>query len=230
MNFLQLAQRLHRETLRSTPAPASVVTTDIRHLRLIDALKDAWRELQMDRAYSGWKWMRRTLDATLVVGQQVYAGTADFGAERFGQWRRQTDDYWPILYVDGSPNTQWDLEFTQLDFMRQEWIYIDHGRSTPLQWSVDESERLVLGPAPVLAYKLRIDYLMAPFELGTGNTDPNLDAPDMPADFHMLLVWRALQDSAISDAKPEVLARAERGYNDMFWKLMRQQAMEMPGV
>lgn len=229
MNFRELAQRLHRETQRSTPAPTTVVTTDIRHLRLIDALKDAWRDIQMDRSYSGWKWMRQTLDATLVIGQQVYSGTSDFGAERFGRWRRQTADYWPIVYVDGSPNSQWDVDWVQLDFMRQEWIYINHGPSVPLAWSVDEQERLVLGPSPSAAYKLRIDYLKAPYELGTGNADPNLDAPDMPEEYHMLLVWKALQDTAISDAKPEVLARAERGYSDLFYKLLRMQALEIPG-
>jgi hypothetical protein len=226
VNFLAIVKRLHREAGRSSAAPITVATDDVRQLRLVDAARDAWNELQRER--DDWRWMRRTLDATLTIGQQTYSATSDFSATRFGRWRKATVRYWPILYIDGSPNAQWPLDFRQLDDFRQEWIYRQNGNSTPLDWSCDETDRLLLGPAPALAYKLRQDYVMEPFELGTGNADPNLDEPDMPERFHLLLVWKALMAVAVADAKPEILKRAEDQYAPMFSDLLLDQATELP--
>lgn len=228
MNFLGLVQRLHRESGRSTPALTTVLTTDLRQMREVDAVKDAWREVQSERSRSGWKWMRRTLDATLTVDQQTYDATADFSAVRFGRWRAATEDYWPIIYVNGSPNAQWSLEYEQLDTFRQKWIYRVMGGTVPIDWTVDESQRLLIGPKPGEPYKLRIDYLMAPLELGDGATDPNLDVPELPERFHNLLMWRALIDIATYDAKPEILARAQMQYDKMKGELVLDQALELP--
>lgn len=223
MNFLAIVQRLHRESGRSTPALTTVATTDLRQMREVDAVKDAWREIQSSRSKSGWKWMRRTLDATLTVDQQTYDATADFSAVRFGRWRAATDDYWPIVYVDGSPNAQWSLDFDQLDTFRQKWIYRVMGGTVPIDWTVDESQRLLIGPKPGQPYKLRIDYLMGPAELAA-----DTDVPDLPERFHNLLMWRALIDIATYDAKPEILARAQAQYDRMYGEMLLDQALELP--
>lgn len=223
MNFLAIVQRLHRESGRSTPALTTVATTDLRQMREVDAVKDAWREIQSSRSKSGWKWMRRTLDATLTVDQQTYDATADFSAVRFGRWRAATDDYWPIVYVDGSPNAQWSLDFDQLDTFRQKWIYRVMGGTVPIDWTVDESQRLLVGPKPGQAYKLRIDYLMEPLELAA-----DTDVPDLPERFHNVLMWRALIDIATYDAKPEILARAQAQYDRMYGELLLDQGLELP--
>ena len=50
------------------------------------------------------------------------------------------------------------------------------------------------------------------------------DTPDMPSEFHLLLVWRALQEVAKFDAAPEVLARAEKNHAGMVHRLLLDQA------
>lgn len=228
MNFLQIVQRVHRESGRSTPAPTTVATTDVRQMRVVDAVKDAWREVQSERA--DWKWMRQTLDVALTVDQQTYDATADFGAIRFGRWRMATEQYWPIVYVAGSPNAQWDLTYRQLDNFRQQWIYRVMGGTLPLDWAIDEQQRLLIGPKPGLPYVLRKDYWQEPYELGALTSDPNEDVPAMPERFHNLLTWRALIDVATFDAKPEILAMANRKHTDMHGKLVIDQALELPYV
>ena len=215
MNYLQIVQRVHSESGRSTAAPTSVVGANDRHVRLFNWVADAWRDLQGER---DWRWMRNTLDATLTASQQTYSG-ADLGASRFGRWRKEDHDYSPYVYVDGAPNAIWPMAFWQLDQMRARFIYRTWGASTPIAWSYNEANELLIGPQPALAYKLRIEYWKEPSELAA-----DADTPDMPDRLHMLLVWAALQEVAKFDAAPEVLARAEKNHGALKFALTMDQS------
>ena len=215
MNYLQIVQRVHSESGRSTAAPISVTGANDRHARLFNWTADKWRDLQGER---DWRWMRATLDVALTVDQQTYTAAA-LGASRFGRWRPEDAEYTPFIYVDGSPNSKWPVDQWQLDRFREQWVYMDQGSSTPLAWTADENDQLLIGPAPGLAYKLRIDYWKEPSELAADE-----DTPDMPNRFHMLLVWAALQEVAKFDAAPEVLARAEKNHRDLKAAMLRDQA------
>jgi hypothetical protein len=216
VDFLTGVQRLHSETGRSTAAPTSVVGQTGRILRLVNAYADAWIELQSEH---DWRWMRGTTDAPLTIGVQKYSGT-DLGvASRFGRWRHEDDSYWPRTYVAGSPNSLWNLQFQGLDNFRDQWVYIQQGSSSPVCWTIDENENILLGPAPAVAYMIRADYLKEPFALVL-----DVDTPDLPDRFQNILVWRALMDVSKSGAAPEVLARAEQNYRDLHDKLLFDQA------
>ena len=215
MNYLQLVQRLHSESGRSTAAPTTVTGANDRHARLFNWVADAWRELQGERS---WRWMRTTLDVALTVGQQTYA-PADLSASRFGRWRPEDDTYSPYVYISGSPNAMWPMAQWNLDEFRARFIYRTWGNSTPIAWSFDESNQLLIGPGPALAYKLRAEYWKEPSELAA-----DADTPDMPSRFHLMLMWRALQEVAKFDAAPEVLARAEKNHAEMKSRLLLDQA------
>ena len=215
MNYLQLVQRLHRESGRSTAAPTTVVNANERHARLFDWVADAWRNLQIERE---WRWMRTTLDVALTVGKQTYTG-AELGATRFRRWRLDDDTYNPWLYIDGSPNTLWPLQYTQLDEFRELYVYRTWGATTPVAWTFDEANQLIVGPQPALAYKLRMEFWKSPTDLAA-----DVDAPDMPEEFHLLLMWRALQEVAKFDAAPEVLARAEKNHAGLMHRLLLDQS------
>ena len=215
MNYLELVQRLHRESGRSTAAPASVTGANERAARLFDWVTDAWRNLQIERE---WRWMRNTLDVALTAGQQTYTGTG-LGASRFRRWRMDDDTYNPWLYVDGSINSLWPLQFVQLDEFRSVYVYRTWGDATPIAWTFDESNQLLVAPKPALAYKLRIEYWKSPTELAA-----DTDEPDMPEEYHLILVWRALQDVAMFDAAPEVLSRAQAKYAELRTRLLLDQA------
>ncbi len=215
MNYLQLVQRVHRESGRSTAAPTSVTGANERHARLFDWVADAWRNLQIERE---WRWMRTTLDVALTVGQQTYTA-AGLGAIRFGRWRLDDDTYNPYLYISGFPNTLWPMQYHQLDEFRALYVYRTWGNSTPVAWTFDESNQLLVGPQPAIAYMLRQEFWLEPSELAA-----DADTPDMPDRFHMLLVWRALQEVAKFDAAPEVLARAEKNHSDLRTRILLDQA------
>ena len=216
MNKLQLVQRLHRESGRTTASPTSVVGANERHARLFDWVDDAWRELQIERE---WRWMRTTLDVPLIVNQQTYNATSDFGAARFRRWRMDDDDYNPWLYISGSVNSLWPLTFTQLDEFRLMYVYRTWGATTPIAWAIDENNQLLVGPQPALAYKLRMEYWMSPTVLTA-----DIDAPDMPEEFHLLLMWTALEQVAMADAAAELLTRAQAHKIELRTRLLLDQA------
>lgn len=215
MDFLTGVQRLHRESGWSTAAPTGVALADVRNKRLFDWYADAWRDLQAER---DWRWMRTVLDVTLTAGQQTYTAEG-LGALRFGRWRREDMEYRPGAYVDGSVNTIWPLAFRQLDNFRQLWIYRQMGNSRPIDWTIDESEQLLIGPAPAEAYKLRIDFWKEPSELAA-----DTDTPDLPARFQYIVMWRALMAVARQSAAPELLDRAQTEYDRLHDSLMLDQA------
>lgn len=215
MNYLQLVQRLHRESGRSTTAPTTVTGANERAARLFDWVADAWRNLQIERE---WRWMRSTLDVALTVDQQTYTG-AELGADRFRRWRLNDDTYTPWLYIDGAINSLWPMAYTQLDEFRAQYVYRTWGASTPVAWTFDEANQFLVGPKPALAYKLRAEYWLSPTEL-----EEDDDTPDMPEEFHLLLMWRALEELAKFDAAPEVLARAERNHMVLRQRLLLDQA------
>lgn len=215
MDFLTGVQRLHSESLRSTAAPTSVVGANDRHKRLFNWYADAWRELQSER---DWRWMRGTTDVALTVGQQTYTG-AGLGIANFGRWRQDDSTYSPVIYMPASINSLWHLEFMDLDVFRHEFVYRTWGDTTPIAWSYDEDDQMLVGPAPAEAYMLRIEYWKEPTELTV-----DTDTPGLPDRFALLPMWRALQEVAKADAAPEVLARAEKNYEVMHNDMMRDQA------
>lgn len=216
MNFLALVQRAHRERGISTAAPTSVVGASDRNQKTIDAVADAWAELQAER---DWKWMRATTDTPLTIGQQTYTAAQLGIATRFGRWRHESSDYAPILYVAGALNTLWELIQWDLDNFRKLYLYRLQASTTPIAFAIDETEQFLVGPQPALAYQLRAEYWKEPSVLAA-----DADTPDMPSRFHMLMVWRALQDLAKTDAAPELLAKAEKNYGDLHDKILFDQA------
>ena len=200
--------------MNSTAAPTTVVGATGRVLRMCNAYADAWKELQSER---DWEWMRGRTDAPLTIGQQTYTGTA-LGATRFGRWRDEDEHYSPMLYLAGSPNTIWATTQWDLDDLRQMFIYRTQGNSTPIAFAIDETQQMLLGPAPAAAYLIRADYWKEPTSLTV-----DADEPDLPERFELLPMWRALIDVATLDAAPEVLARATRSYNAMHSKLLLDQ-------
>ena len=101
MNYLQLAQRLHAESLRSTAAPTTVTGATDRNLRLFTLIADKCRNLQTER---DWRWMRAQLNSPVTIGLQTYTG-AGLGAARFGRWREEDMQYEPVMYRTASAQT-----------------------------------------------------------------------------------------------------------------------------
>lgn len=219
MNYLQLTQRLHRELGRSGAGPTAFATATKDHLRLFDWINDAWRNIQTEARE--WKWMRRQLEFSTNLVTTAYTGSAA-GAADFGRWRRINDDYTVRAYLAAAPTNVWRLTYLPLDQYRRLYEDVPPAAAKPDRWTIDDAERLVITPPSNVVYKVRADYQIAPQDL-----DEDADIPDMPSEYHILLVWKALMEGGMYDAAPEVLTRAGTNHRDMRSRLEVNQGQEI---
>lgn len=204
MNLLQMAQRLHRESGRSGSGPAAIIGASKDHLRLFDWVADAWQEWQARGFELDFKFMRRRATATLAAGIGSYTGT-DLAISNLGKWRAASIDYAPVCYGASAADAWWRMNWMDLDSWREVYVHSTQPAGRPLDWSIDDDGKLLIGPAPDSAdtYSVRLEYLRA-----TTTLLSDADTPDMDEDLHMLLVWRALVEVGKFDNAPDVLARA----------------------
>ena len=222
MNYIQLIQRLKRESGRSGTVPASVAVLAGDDLNLGAWVADAWRDVQRRRA--DWAWMRKTVIGPLPNASGAYAATdIDPLATDLARWQDSTRWYAVRCFATATPGQVWDLLWLPYEQFQALFMVAQPAPGAPQYWSVAPDNRLLLGPAPTLAtYSVRADYWARPSELAL-----DADTPGMPAQFHMLLVWRALLEVAGFDAAPEVEVRAKRNLRMAWSDLLDDQAPRM---
>lgn len=217
--LLELSRRLWRESGRIGVKPDANVANAVGDaLRMVNAIQDEWLDLQLQPR--NWKWKRATESNVLTLDQGEYAATTDFGVTSFRDWVRPSDDYQPFCYVTSEPGNVWSLEWIRLEAFKRRYLRepVESGR--PANWAVDNDGKLLIGPAPDDAgYTLSIDYWRGVTELADDD-----DEPDMPEQFHLLLVWMALESVAIGDEAPHQIARARRNKARLMAQLLDSQA------
>jgi hypothetical protein len=225
VNFLQLAQRLHRETGRSGSGPASITGASNEHLRLFDAIADANRVIELKAERYDWKWMRKLLPSTASTDLVSLAYTgATLGAADFGRWRRPSEsggddlEYTVKAYLPSAPTNVWQLDFLPYEAFRFSYYDTEQAAGNPRHWSISDAEELLIGPKSSEVHRVK-----AAYRAGVAALEDDGDTPTLPADFHMIIVWRALIDMGTFDAASEVLARAQRNFAEMEHLLIMDQ-------
>lgn len=210
MNFLQIVQRAKLESARSGGDIGSVLTAAADDKRLVNWVADVFRSLQ--QRPHGWSWMRKELAAgAILAGQRGYtAAQLDATITSFGRWLpATTDGYKPVVTLASGQKTY--PSFMAWEDFR---LAFEVGPATvpadPQRWSVAPDGRLFVGPTPLANCTIALSYYRGVQELAL-----DADVPDMPTDFHMMLVWGALMELASFDAAPEVFSRASKNFDQM---------------
>jgi hypothetical protein len=220
LNFLQIVNRLKVESGRSGGPIGSVATVGADDARLVAWAADFWRELQTSR---DWRWMRATGAALPVLdGQVIYDPDADWALTDFGRWVRPSGDYQPTVTPDGNPGHVSALSWLDYERFRQRFIILPHQPGAPQFWTEGLDGSFMVGPTPTGDWVLTADYWREPTELVA-----DADEPDMPAKFHMLIVWGALMQVAGFDAAPEVYQRALANHDRIHADLKAEQGPVM---
>lgn len=110
----------------------------------------------------------------------------------------------PYLLDPVTSNVAAELDWIDYEDFRDRYLRQSHTSGLPMHLSTSPSGSLLVGPKPDKAYPLRADYETAPTKLADG------EAPGMPAQFHTLLVWMALEQIAAADGDAAHIARAAR--------------------
>lgn len=118
-------------------------------------------------------------------------------------------------------SARWGLRWLPLD----DWLArftAPQSNASPQYWTIDNDGSLLLGPAPDVAATIEMQYWSAPTELAA-----DADEPNIPASYHMLLVWGALAEAGGFDSAPEMFARGAANHDRMHSMFKREFGEEI---
>ncbi|MCA9340764.1 MAG: hypothetical protein KDA17_07655 [Candidatus Saccharibacteria bacterium] len=209
MNFLQLVQRFRQETNYANTGPTTVVNQVGDHSRAIDWVIDAYRELQ-NREF--WRWMRKSFTLTTSQGVDTYDYTScidtptGVAISRFKAWCLNNRYNRPKCYLNSTGvSAEYYLTYTSWDSFSQMYKIGTQNQGQPAFITVDPGDNIVVGPSPDDAYVITGEY-----QRGAQVLSDNTEEPDMPVDYHMLIVYLAMEDAGYFDSADEVLLRSQR--------------------
>lgn len=212
MNFLQIVQRTAVEAGRTDGGPTSIADAVGDEASMKNAAADAWAALQLE-PYN-WSWMRQRASGPIVAGTASYTG-ATLGLASFGRWREPSRHWKPV--VTDANGVRSGLQWLDYDDWVARFSDPTIASAAPQFWSIANDRSLVLGPVPADNATLEMQYWSAPTELLT-----DTDTPTFPAEFHIMLVWRALAEMGAFDSAPEMFTRAAANYDRMHTLLKSQ--------
>lgn len=213
MTFLEIVQALAMECdLANTPADT---TNQIGQLaRLVNWCRQAYVELQSD-SDANWRWLRHTFTLTTTASQDTYAHGACVDSsttdpiDRFNKWRFEDAVDPPRIYLSSAgKGTENDLIFLPYTWFKQIYRRGSIVPGYPAHIAIDPQDNILLGPEPNDEYIVTGEYYRSAQILGDENGDD--DVPEMPSQYHYLIVYDALRTYGFDQAAQEVLSRAER--------------------
>lgn len=197
MTYLELCQRLVRETGIADSGPNTTVGQIGDMRRIVDWVNDAWLKIQSMR--QDWLWMWITGTSTLSAASYEITLPATVEAierVRIGEGTMQM--------------LTWDNFAYQYPEVRD---------GEPSAFAVRPDGGIVFNAKPVGADKtVTYEGYSTPQSL-----TQNIDAPGMPERYHMLIVYAALRDYALFDVAPEIERKALIQYEMMLADLERDQ-------
>jgi hypothetical protein len=227
--FLQLCQKTARECgiaggTDTSPKPAAV-TAQIGELnRLVNWVVDAYSEIQDMR---DWRWMRKKFTFDTTDGVNVYAPgvvtDVDDAAviSRFKSWRLDDRLNPPKLFLTSSGvESQVFLSWTRWDNFS--YLYetgaLQSQTSQPVHITINPKDEIQLGIAPNDIYTVRGEYHRSAQLLAADG-----DIPEMPVQYHNIIMYKAMLWYGYYESAPEIIARAEKGYNLLMNQLRKNQ-------
>lgn len=217
MNYLQLCQTLRQECGATGNGPASVADQTGESLRFVNWIQQAYRRIQTSRAT--WRWMHTTSTLELTEDQASYAKTA-LVASRFGRWDPRN---WVIYPTASGVTASTPIHQIPYDDFEQMYVHRSVDSGTPIHFAIGPDDKVWIGPAPDgTGWTLRFRYWK-----GVDTLSGNTDEPEMPADYHMIIVYEAMKYYARREAAQEVMDDAERMYSAEEFRLERDQLEQM---
>lgn len=216
MNFIELAARFCRESGISGDGPTSITGNVGEYQRVIDWINQAWLEIQME--HPNFAWMLGEVQFNTVAGQSQYT-PVECGVTDHGMWKIDSFRCYPT-----ASGTNGEMFMTPVTYDHWRDVYqFGTYRTTQTRPTViadgDVGHKLCLGPVPEAGYTLVGQYYKVPSYMTS-----DADIPELPEQFHMAIVYRAMMEYAAYESAPEVYQRGEIKYKQMIHRLERDQA------
>lgn len=234
MNLLAIVQSLHYEAKLPGSPSSTVVGQSGRFADLVRWAVEAWHDIQRDRD-GRWKWLRGdwTLDTAADTQTYVYGDCTDVDAAapitRFSAWDFDEDEPPFIYLVSEGKAAERELPIAGWSDFRSLYVRGTHTSARPGLITADASDTLHFGPTPNGIYRVTGNYWKSIQTLAI-----DADIPEMPDEYHMLIVYRALLKYGYNTVAQEVLARARTEGAPIYDALLENQwygrfRMRLPG-
>lgn len=228
MTFLELCKRVHLlgrfgEDKPGT-APSTVTAQTGVLAEIVSWVQMAYLDIQRQR--SRWLFLNKLGTLVMTIGQSGYtpasSGITDF-RELIGSSAEST---WPFVGVYKTTTA----DETQCHYIPYEqWILgiydrglASAGNGRPSYFTVKPDNTLAFYPKPDFAYSVRIPYKRTLHELVA-----DTDLPIIPADYHMLIVWRVISDYYCTTREAQLLdKKAKEQIRPLWIALCRDQLPE----
>ncbi len=218
MDFLTLCKRTREKCGISGSGPAAVTGQQGEMLRIINWVNEAWVEIQ--NAQNNWMWMRGTFSLQTVPSQQPYTTTDAGIASDFSHWHLDTLRIYRT--TQGLSDEQF-IHYQDYAQFRDTYAYSNRMPGRPGFFSVRPwDQALLLGPTPTEVYTVVGEYQKKASEMSA-----NGDIPGMPSQYHMLIVYGAMERYAAYESAPEVMVPVSREYDELRGRLMGNQLSEV---
>lgn len=221
--FLELVINTRLEAGVPGATPSTVLNQTGESRRVVDWVRRAWSDIQLES--SQWQWMTGQFQFVTEAGKDAYteseAGiTAPGAVSRFSHWNPRT----VRIHLSGFQD-QRGLEYIDYEAFRS--IYYNGPRvpGWPTVVSVSPSKQLLLGHPPNDLYTVTGEYQKSP-QILSGDAD----IPEMPAQFHDLIMYWALAKYARFESAPEVYQDAMANYKRLMSALRVHQLPAFMGA
>jgi hypothetical protein len=227
MNYLQLSQRLAQEVGVSGALTATVGQVGSL-LRIVTWINQAWYELQTK--HDDWSWMKSSyllgggVSFATVAGQASYplgtgVGTVGVTAANFGKW---VEDSFRNYATAASYTNEIFMDPITFESWRNSYMYgaMRNVKTRPVAAAIGPDKSVCVGPPSDGSWTVTGDYFIAPSQMAA-----DIDVPTgLPLQYHMAIVYLAMQMYAGYESASEVFQRGEAGYNKALAELERQYA------
>lgn len=225
MNFLQLAQAAASECGVSLTGPSDTTTQTGRLGQIVTWVNRSWMELQTYR--NDWRFMVGGFTVPTVAGTRKYTYTdctdtaTSSAISAFRDWCK---DSLTIYRTSAGQGTETDLTF--IDY--RDWhraynvgtLAVSTTRSHPRLFTTDNDLALLLGEYPDAIYTIRGRYMKKAAEL-SGDSD----TPELPAEYHMAIVYRTMMKYGRFIGAPEVYTDGKTEYARTLREIIRTQTL-----
>ncbi len=210
--FLELAAKLRQNIRANGTGPTTVALQTGELKRIVDWVSDAYFDLQNKNP--NWRWLRSTFTFNTVASTDSYAygsvtdSRLNAVISRFARWITHDDEGCPIMkaYLTsaGVGGEQW-LKYVPWAEFRAFYKFGSQQTVTgpPDFFTISPQEKLFLGPNPDAIYTVSGEYQMSPQRLAI-----DADEPEMPARFHDLIMYLAMEKAATDGVAIERMERA----------------------
>ncbi len=214
--YLQLCVRLRQEAGIAGSGPTQVTDQSGQLLRIVGWIAQAWEDIQIMRP--NWKFMNEVFTPFDTVASTRDYPPADHSITDLSQWDTGSFLIYETAIGESDENP---LPYTPYGSWRTAYRsgMGDRAENRPQLVTVLATNALRMEPVPDKVYKISGEYKRVA-QLFTVDGDVPTNLPD---DFHIMIVWKALQYYAFYNNAPEVLEEAEISFDSLLTRLEIEQ-------